>query len=63
MSDCEKEENAQELQTALKELGLEFTPDGQYVRWANTNPKHPRNWPTIQKAYNIGLIIFLEFYT
>ncbi|KAL4821607.1 major facilitator superfamily domain-containing protein [Aspergillus spinulosporus] len=63
MSDCEKEENAQELQTALEELGLEFTPDGQYVRWANTNPKHPRNWPTIRKAYDIGLIIFLEFYT
>ncbi|KAL5052175.1 hypothetical protein BDW71DRAFT_193582 [Aspergillus fruticulosus] len=63
MSDCEKEGNAQELQIALKELGLELTPDGQYVRWANTNPKHPRNWPTTRKAYDIGLIIFLEFYT
>ncbi|KAL4748847.1 hypothetical protein BDW72DRAFT_205268 [Aspergillus terricola var. indicus] len=63
MSDCEKEGNVQELQISLKELGLEFTPDGQYVRWTNTNPKHPRNWPTIRKAYNIGLIIFLEFYT
>ncbi|KAL4884448.1 major facilitator superfamily domain-containing protein [Aspergillus karnatakaensis] len=59
----QKDEDAQVLQFALEEQGLELTPDGQYVRWARTNPNHPRNWRTIRKVYDIGLIIFLEFYT
>jgi hypothetical protein len=64
MSDCDqKSEDAQALQIALEEQGLEFTPDGLHVRWANTNPNHPRNWRTLRKAYDIGLIILLEFYT
>ncbi|KAI9368611.1 major facilitator superfamily domain-containing protein [Aspergillus egyptiacus] len=64
MSDCDqKVEDAHVLQLALEEQGLEFTPDGQYVRWASTNPRHPRNWTQLRKAYDIGLIIFLEFYT
>ncbi|KAL4959355.1 major facilitator superfamily domain-containing protein [Aspergillus stella-maris] len=63
MSDCDQKEEDIVLQVALKELELELTPDGQYVRWANTNRNHPRNWPTIRKMYDIGLIIFLEFYT
>ncbi|KAL3454640.1 major facilitator superfamily domain-containing protein [Aspergillus insuetus] len=64
MSDCDqKAEDAQALQIALEEQGLEFTPDGLHVRWANTNPNHPRNWHTLRKAYDIGLIILLEFYT
>lgn len=51
------------LQTALTEQELELTPDGKYVRWANTNPRHPRNWHPLRKAYDIGVIILLEFYT
>ncbi|KAL4802817.1 major facilitator superfamily domain-containing protein [Aspergillus unguis] len=64
MPDCDhKEKNDHVLRAALEELHLELTPDRQYVRWASTNPNHPRNWPTIRKVYDIGLIIFLEFYT
>lgn len=48
---------------ALKDMELEFTDDGQYVRWSNTNPRHPRNWHPLRKAYDIGIIILLEFYT
>lgn len=51
------------LHLALKEMELELTPDGRYIRWANTNPRHPRNWRPLRKAYDIGIIILLEFYT
>ncbi|KAL2815642.1 major facilitator superfamily domain-containing protein [Aspergillus cavernicola] len=64
MADCDqKAEDVQVLRLALEEQGLEFTPDGEYVRWASTNPRHPRNWHPLRKAYDIGLIILLEFYT
>ncbi|KAL2801872.1 major facilitator superfamily domain-containing protein [Aspergillus granulosus] len=64
MAYCDqKAADVQVLQIALEEHGLEFTPDGLYIRWARTNPKHPRNWGKLRKAYDIGLIILLEFYT
>ncbi|KAL2868771.1 major facilitator superfamily domain-containing protein [Aspergillus lucknowensis] len=64
MADCDrKAEDAHALQIALEEQELELTPDGLYVRWASTNPNHPRNWHPVRKAYDIGVIILLEFYT
>lgn len=51
------------LQLALKEQELELTSDGRYIRWANTNPRHPRNWHPLRKVFDIGVIILLEFYT
>lgn len=59
----EIEERPIAIHEGLKELELELTPDGRYVRWANTNPRHPRNWHPLRKAYDIGIIILLEFYT
>ncbi|KAJ5107490.1 hypothetical protein N7456_004165, partial [Penicillium angulare] len=43
--------------------GLEFTPDGQHIRWSVSNKKHPRNWPMSRKVYDTGLIIFLDLFT
>ncbi|KAL4779566.1 major facilitator superfamily domain-containing protein [Aspergillus varians] len=63
MADLDQKENAQVLQIALEDQGLELTPDGRYVRWASNNVNHPRNWHPVRKAYDIGLIILLEFYT
>ncbi|KAJ5902007.1 MFS general substrate transporter [Penicillium taxi] len=51
------------LQLALRDLQLELDPDSGYIRWASTNPKHPRNWRISRKIYDIGLITLLEFYT
>ncbi|KAL4916059.1 major facilitator superfamily domain-containing protein [Aspergillus aurantiobrunneus] len=63
MTDCDQKRNAEVLRIVLEVHGLELTPDRQYVRWVSTNPNHPRNWNTARKAYDIGLIIILEFYT
>lgn len=61
MKNCDTKETP--LHVALAEQELELTPDGRYVRWASTNPRHPRNWHPLRKAYDIGVIILLEFYT
>ncbi|PYH87343.1 MFS multidrug transporter [Aspergillus ellipticus CBS 707.79] len=50
--------------TALDEYllkhGLEFTNDGQFIRWGKDNKKHPRNWSNARKFYDIGLIFILD---
>ncbi|PKY02548.1 MFS general substrate transporter [Aspergillus campestris IBT 28561] len=52
------------LQYALEDQGLERTGDEKnLVRWATTNPKHPKNWSPLRKAYDVTIIILLEFYT
>jgi len=51
------------LEISLQGLQLELDPSSGNIRWAPTNPKHPRNWRPARKIYNIGLITFLEFYT
>lgn len=40
--------------------GLKIGNDG-YVQWALDSPLHPRNWSRGRKAYDLGLILFLEF--
>ncbi|KAG5929130.1 hypothetical protein E4U42_007034 [Claviceps africana] len=42
---------------------LEYTPDGESIRWSVSNKRHPRNWSTCRKTYDIGLVIFLDFFT
>ena len=34
-----------------------------FIRWENSNPKHPRNWSLPKKAYNTLIILLLEFLT
>ena len=52
------------LEDALEDQGLERTGDEKNtVRWAFMNPRHPRNWSLRRKAYDITIIILLEFYT
>lgn len=52
-----------DLDLALRESHLELDPKTGYIRWASTNPKHPRNWSLARKAWDIGLITLLELYT
>ena len=46
----------------LQSLGLAVNEDG-YVRWDKRSPAHPRNWTPRRKAYDTGVIMFLEFFT
>lgn len=62
MKPCHTKESSL-LRAALTEKELELTPDGRYIRWACSNPQHPRNWHPLRKAYDIGIIILLEFFT
>lgn len=50
-------------QSILDAYGLEYTPDGQYIRWSVSNKKHPRNWNMPQKIYDSSVIIFLDLFT
>lgn len=53
-----------EVGHALEIQGLKRTGDEKnLVGWAAMNPRHPRNWSKSRKAYDVSLIIFLEFYT
>ena len=45
----------------LSYAGLKVGNDG-YVQWAMDNPAHPSNWSRKRKAYDFGLILFLEFF-
>ena len=45
----------------LSYSGLKIGNDG-YVQWAIDSPAHPRNWSWERKAYDFGLILFLEFF-
>lgn len=45
----------------LSHSGLKVGNDG-YVQWAMDSPAHPRNWSRERKAYDLGLILFLEFF-
>ncbi|KAK2873355.1 hypothetical protein FQN49_002408 [Arthroderma sp. PD_2] len=51
------------LLALLQENGLEYTPDGEQIRWLSSNPNHPRNWRPLRKIYDSGLIIILDLFT
>ncbi|KAJ5950779.1 uncharacterized protein N7479_009192 [Penicillium vulpinum] len=51
------------IQSLLDENGLEYTPDGEFIRWSASNKHHPRNWPIARKIYDSSLIIFLDLFT
>ncbi|KAG5983705.1 hypothetical protein E4U43_006243, partial [Claviceps pusilla] len=51
------------LQDLLEQQDLEYTPDGESIRWSVSNKRHPRNWSTCRKVYDVGLVIFLDFFT
>lgn len=51
------------LRSALDDLALESTPDGQFIRWSASNRRHPRNWHDSRKIYDSSLIIFLDLFT
>lgn len=50
-----------ERQEKLSQYGLFLTTEN-IVRWKRDNRDHPRNWSTPRKAYDLGLIILLDFW-
>ncbi|KAG6006700.1 hypothetical protein E4U21_006775 [Claviceps maximensis] len=54
---------SESVQNLLELYHLEYTPDGESIRWSVSNKRHPRNWPTCRKVYDVGLVIFLDFFT
>ncbi|CAH0047060.1 unnamed protein product [Clonostachys solani] len=62
-SSSDDDSSALSLQSSLEDLSLEFTTDRKFIRWANANPRHPRNWTTNRKVYDTAIIIWLEFFT
>jgi hypothetical protein len=51
----------EERQEYLYRHGLYLTTD-DVVRWKRSSPDHPRNWKRARKAYDVGLIILLDFW-
>jgi hypothetical protein len=41
--------------------GLQIDSNG-LVTWGPGSQLHPRNWPLSRKAYDTGVIIFLDFF-
>ncbi|KAJ5760912.1 hypothetical protein N7520_008068 [Penicillium odoratum] len=52
-----------DLQLVLDSHGLEFTPDGQLIRWSASNKNHPRNWTLSRKIYDSHMVISLDLFT
>lgn len=49
-------------ESILSEHGLEFTSDGQLVRWQRGNKEHPRNWPLYRRVFDITVIYFFDLF-
>ena len=49
------------LQEQLHREGLELTGN-RLVRWKADAANHPQNWVTKRKAYDIAIVIFLDFF-
>lgn len=49
-------------ESVLSEHQLEFTADGQYVRWQRGNPRHPRSWPIYRRVYDITVVFLLDLF-
>lgn len=50
------------VESVLSKHQLEFTPDGQHVRWQRGNTRHPRNWPIYRRVYDITVIFLLDLF-
>ncbi|KAH6618445.1 MFS multidrug transporter [Boeremia exigua] len=46
----------------IDDLGVTILPNG-LVTWNNNSPDHPRNWTPVRKAYDIGVVATMEFFT
>lgn len=60
VSVCANMHEDQPVSAYLAEQGLEFTPDGKFVRWQGQNKKHPRNWHIARKIYDTSLFCALD---
>ncbi|KAK2594942.1 hypothetical protein QQS21_007345 [Conoideocrella luteorostrata] len=45
----------------LRQQGVEISSNG-FLRWSKDCVQHPRNWPVFYKAYNMTLVMFLDFF-
>jgi hypothetical protein len=61
-TDASSASSTSSLEESLDQNGLVLGQDG-YVQWSMSSPDHPRNWSTGRKTYDLGLIIFLDFFT
>ncbi|MCJ1309409.1 hypothetical protein MMC25_003068 [Agyrium rufum] len=52
----------QRMEVELKSNGFSIGKDG-LVQWERQNVSHPRNWSLGKKAFNSGVVIFLDFFT
>lgn len=50
------------IQDILDELGLELNSEKR-VQWQSSNREHPRNWAIARKAFDCGLILWLDCFT
>ncbi|PKY00706.1 MFS multidrug transporter [Aspergillus campestris IBT 28561] len=50
------------LHNVLVAHGLGLAPDGSFVRWLEKNPRHPRNWSTPRKFYDLIVIHLCDFF-
>lgn len=60
-ADVSKATAASPTDELLSYAGLKIGNDG-YVQLVADSPTHPRNWSRRRKAYDFGLILFLEFF-
>jgi len=48
------------LEELLDRNGLGLGQDG-YVQWSMSSPDHPRNWSSMRKGFDLGLLVWLGF--
>lgn len=51
-----------EMQERISRIGLQRTQSDR-LEWNKEHDEYPRNWPVKRKALDIGVLVFLEFYT
>ncbi|KAI9043101.1 putative MFS transporter [Aspergillus affinis] len=52
-----------EIDEKLHQYGLRLADNGRSVVWKSDNPRHPRNWSTARKVYDVSWVIFLDLFS
>ncbi|KAK1149558.1 hypothetical protein N8T08_005107 [Aspergillus melleus] len=52
-----------DIDEKLHQYGLRLADNGRSVVWKSDNPRHPRNWSTARKVYDVSWVIFLDLFS
>lgn len=59
-TDASSTSSSRSLEELLDQNGLVMSQDG-YLEWSMSSPDYPRNWGSVRKMFDLGLLVWLGF--